>query len=812
MPSPWSRRTFLAGSGAAAVAAGLSHASPAAAAPAATSDDAPTAAATTAEAADAFDTLRLRWRALTLGTGFDAAAEPYATKLATLGAAARTSLASMAPATGSLWPDQPLSSTASITGSYARLNEMAQAWAQPATGSTADPALIAAVVQGLDHLYGQVYNENTTPFLPNWWDWQIGSPRLLLDTVTVAYDALSAAQTASYLRAVDHFVPDSAVGSYTGTSTGANRVDLCRVIATRGVLGKSAAKLVLARDALSPVFPYVTAGDGLYADGSFVQHTYVAYTGSYGEVQIDGLARLFALLAGSTWAVTDPNRQIILDSVEKAYAPFLYNGLVMDAVSGRAISRGIATTDPTRIQGDDHRRGHPLLAHIALLAEGASATERTRWQGLVKGWIQRDYYSPVLADAKLGIADLARLQAIADSAVTAVPEPVAHRLFPGMDRAVHRRADWAASISMASKRITYYENGNGENLRGWHTGSGMLSWWGSTYGNGQYSDAFWPTVDPYRLPGTTVSKKALADGAGGAWGAARPDATWVGGATDGVFAAVGQHLKGLSSTMTARKSWFCLDDTVVCLGAGITSTDGTAVETVVENRNLGATGTHGLAVNGTTQSTALGWTATLAGTTWARITGFGGYVFPGGGGATVKAVREARTGTWAAINTGGTTDELTRRYLTLWLDHGVNPTNASYAYLVMPGATAAATAARAAATGWLVTLANTAAQQGVSVPSLGFTGINFWSAGTVGGVTASIPACVMIRVSGTTATICVSEPPRSGGSLDLTWNRPVSAVTAKDATVTVTGTGASLRLTIAPGTTGATHRATVTLA
>lgn len=66
------------------------------------------------------------------------------------------------------------------------------------------------------------------------------------------YDAIAPERRARYCAAVDHFVPDSAVASYTGTSTGANRVDLCRVLALRGVVGGSAAKIALAGDALSP--------------------------------------------------------------------------------------------------------------------------------------------------------------------------------------------------------------------------------------------------------------------------------------------------------------------------------------------------------------------------------------------------------------------------------------------------------------------------------------------------------------------------------------------------------------------------------
>ncbi|SOE07051.1 hyaluronate lyase [Streptomyces sp. Ag109_G2-15] len=804
MTTPWSRRGFLTASAGTAVALGLGTRAFA--------------------ASDEFATLRAKWRTLILGEGFDPAAEPFASRLADLGATARGLLATLAPATGSLWPDlvyadpdpdtdqESYGYSGNMNTSYTRLNTLAQAYCRPGTGLTGDTGLRDAILTGLDHLHDDVYNAGQARY-GNWYSWQIGAPQALLDVCVLLYDALSAAQLANYLAAVDHFVPDSAVASYSGTSTGANRVDLCRVLALRGVVGASAAKVALARDALSPVFPYVTSGDGLYADGSFVQHTTVPYTGSYGSVLLGGLGLLFALLAGSSWAVTDPNRQIVFDAVEHAWAPFLYNGLVMDGVSGRAISRGLSASDPKQVQQDDHLRGHPILASIVLLGQGASAAENARWRGLVKGWTQRDYYSAPLNDPVLGLPQLARLKGVQDdTSVTAVAEPTGHRLFPSMARATHRRPGWAAALSMADRRITYYETGNGENLRGWHTGSGMLYWWGDTFANGQYSDAFWPTVDPYRLPGTTVSRKALADAAGGDWGASLPDVNWVGGATDGERAAVGQYLKGLQSTLLAKKSWFFLDDTVVCLGAGIKCTDGTAVETTVENRNLGPTGGAPFTVDGTVKPAAYPWSETLTGAKWAHIGGHGGYVFPGG--ATVRALREARDGSWSTINKGGSTTVLNRRYLTLYVDHGTDPVNASYAYLLLPGATAARTQARAADTGWLTVLANTDSRQGVTVPSLGFTGVNFWFGGSVGTLTASDPCCVMIteKADGT-AVIAVSDPMRMRTSLTLTWRRPVASVTSAPATVISAATGSALTLTFGDltATAGATQRITVRL-
>ncbi|MET7481729.1 polysaccharide lyase family 8 super-sandwich domain-containing protein [Streptomyces sp. NPDC005538] len=761
-------------------------------------------------AADAYDTLRGRWLGLLTGSGFDSTAAPFASALSTLGSTATTYQSAMAVGTASLWSDLPLGTVSgNMTTSYSRLRTMALAYVQPGTGLTGNATLATAVTTGLDYLYSNAYTATATTY-DNWWDWQIGSPEALLDTAVLMYAQLTSTEIANYCAAVDHYVPDTAVAAYSGTSTGANRVDLCRVIALRGVVGKSSAKLATASAALSPVFPDVITGDGLYPDGSFIQHSYVPYTGSYGEVMLSGLSRMLWLLSGSTWAVTDTGQQNIFDSVVSSYAPFLYNGLVMDGVVGRACSRGVSVTDPLQIQQDDHRRGHVLISDILRLADSgvASTAQSAQWKGMVKGWLQRDTYSPYLSDAAQGVPELARAQTLLnDSTVTATAETNGHRIF-AMDRAVHRRSTWAASVSMCSARTTFYENGNGENVRGWHTNNGMLYWWGSTYGNGQYSDAFWPTVNPYRLPGTTVSTLPLADGAGGTWGAPRPAAVWAGGATDGTYAAVGQDVRGLSSTLTGKKSWFFLDDSVMCLGAGITCTDGVAVETVIDNRNLGSDGTHSLTVDGVAQSTALGWTAQFTGAKSMAIGGFGGYVFPGG--ATVNALREARTGAWSDINGYDTTTQLTRRYLTLWFGHGTNPSGSSYSYLLMPGVNASAAAARAAAP-TVTVLANTATVQAVADSASGVTAANFFAAGTIGPITVSAPCSVLMREQSGTLTVSVADPSRTTSTVKVTIARSgyVSATAGTGISVLSSSSGTITLLAETGGSQGASRTATL---
>lgn len=796
MTRVWSRRAFLSAAGGGAVRAG-----------------APAGRAGAREGGDVHAAMREVWRGLVLGGGFSEAAEPFRSRLAELGAEAGRWAATMAPAPGPLWPDQRFASDPeAMVGSCRRLRAMAEAQVRPGTGLTGDPALLRTVLDGVERLHAQVYHAGREPF-GNWWCWQIGAPQALLDVCVLLYGKLPEGLRTGLCAAVDHFVPDSAVAVYGGTSTGANRVDLCRVLALRGAVGDGSAKVALARDALGPVFPYVTAGDGLYRDGSFVQHLSVAYTGTYGAVFLEGLGLLFALLKGTPWQITDPGRQLVFDAVERGWAPFLFNGLVMDSVSGRAVSRGLAASDVRAVQQDDHTRGHAVLAALLLLAEGAGGGERARWRGLVKGWAARAHHSPPLADRTLGLAALSRLAALeADRSVAPLPEPVGHRLFASMDRATHRRPGWAASLSMASRRIAHYETGNGENLRGWHTGSGMLCWWGSTFGNDQYSDAFWPTVDPYRLPGTTVARRVLADGAGGPWGQARPDTAWAGGSSDGEFASVGQHLRGLGSTLEARKSWFFLADAVVCLGAGIRASDGVPVESVVDNRNLGAAGTHTLTVGGRAQPPDLGWSAEFASPGWAHVAGFGGYVLQGPG--TFRALRQARTGRWRDVNLGGSAAGLTRRYLTLWYDHGTDPVDAGYVYQLLPGASAARTAARAAMPRWPVVLANSAQAQGVAVGPLGFTGVNFWRAGAAGPLEASAPCSVTVRERADgTAGVYVADPAREAGELELVWDRPVSAVLSGPPGLVSAGTGTRLRLRFGDlkATAGVSHEVVVRL-
>ncbi|WP_420813940.1 polysaccharide lyase family 8 super-sandwich domain-containing protein [Phytoactinopolyspora endophytica] len=481
----------------------------------------------------------------------------------------------------------------------------------------------------------------------------------------------------------------------------------------------------------------------------------------------------------------DARRADFLSTVESAAAPFIYNGLMMHAVAGREIARSSRS---------EQHKAHALCAATVLLGASAPPEREARWRAMVKGWLERDYVLPIGADAELELAALARLdQLLGDHTVAGSPEPAGHRHFHNTDRSAHRGSGWAASLAMASERISHYEFGNGENSRGYHTGSGWLSWWGDGHGQEHNSDAFWPTVDPYRIPGTTVSMLPLPDGWGGHFGKPRPQTRFVGGVTDGELGVAAQHLQGAGSTMRARKSWFFCDEAVVCLGSAIYSADGHAVVTTVDNRNLGENGTVTLEIDGREVRPDVEWESSAV-PRWIHARGVGGYVFPSGGDVRLELTE--RSGAWRDINSDRGSDEVhTRRCLTTHIDHGVDPDPAAYAYVLVPGADRERTT-RWAATGMVDILTHTDRAHAVRLPNDGAIAANFWAAGCAGELKATGRCSVLAREHADgTATVVVSDPARENRNLSIDWERPVAHVISAPGTVSSTTIGGNLRLT-----------------
>lgn len=684
--------------------------------------------------ADQYDDLRLYWQNYLISNGGSPSsiantANSYWSSMNTN--ASRTYL----------WSDLPLGSvSANIPGTFGRLQAMALAWATPGSSLQNNPALAAAIAGGLDWMNANVYTTAATEY-DNWFHWEISGPQDLNNTMVLLYPALSSTQISNYIAAVDRFSPNGPGAKY-GWMTGANTSDKVLVVAIRGILGKDSNKLTSAQVNLSPVFLYVTNGDGFYADNSFVFHSKIAYTGHYGLVLLGDIPKIVNLLQGSAWQITDPNLTNVYNWAINSFEPLIYHGAMMDMVRGRTVSWSYET------ESGDGSSALSAMTQIAQFAPPATVSALNNFIG-----------SPQLASGQFH--------------------------FASMDRVVAIRTNFAFGISMSSSRIANYESINSGNLHGWFQGDGVTYLY-TGKSETQFSGDFWPTVDPYHLPGTTVETNAHANSAGEA---TTTDQPWVGGAqVAGTYGVAGMSMHSWNTTLFGKKSWFMFDNEIVCLGAGISCAGPAEVHTTAENRRLGTPITNSLVLNGANITPTVGWNANLPSTSpsWIALGGAGGYYFPVGS-SNLQATITANTGNWSQINSGDSATSHTDDYLKLWFNHGLTPTNAGYAYVLLPTMGTASVSNYAQAPD-IVILTNTAAIQAVKKPVLGVTAANFWTNGisTADFITVNGQSSVITLEASNRLFVGISDPTQTNkNSITVTLNRSAQSVVSTDPGVTV---------------------------
>ncbi|MCS0657145.1 polysaccharide lyase family 8 super-sandwich domain-containing protein [Massilia terrae] len=405
----------------------------------------------------------------------------------------------------------------------------------------------------------------------------------------------------------------------------------------------------------------------------------------------------------------------------------------------------------------------------------------------------------------VSLYDLGLLRAIAaDPATAAAPEPPGARLYPSMDRAVLRGPGFAAVLSLTSPRTSSFEFGNGENLRGWWTGMGSLAVYDAD--QAQFDGPYWPTIDSGRLPGTTTDHSG--SGRPVEWKQYPNLHSWVGGASLDGFAALGMDfsMRGVTgSGLQGKKSWFLLGERIVALGAGIGGGEG-AAETIVENRRLRDAAGARLLVDGRPLANGKREGARWA---WLEDRQAGshlGYLFPAG--AELVSERAERSGSWRDLNEQGGSEVLHATYQSLAIPHGAS----SYAYVLLPNASEAATRAAAADPGLRIE-ANDTQAAAVSQSGASLYAANLWQAGSAprageAYLRASGPAAVLVRGGEAGWRIAVADPTQGQDTLDITLEQPVGALQQADPGVTVLATAPRLRLRIATkGAAGATFGA-----
>lgn len=255
--------------------------------------------------------------------------------------------------------------------------------------------------------------------------------------------------------------------------------------------------------------------------------------------------------------------------------------------------------------------------------------------------------------------------------------------YPRSDFGVYRSDGWYASIRMQSKRVKGFEQTNSENMRGYFSSDGALL---VRRSGREYEDVA-PAWNWRRVPGVT----AYDDGTElfGCKAAApynKTDLVFGKAEGDKMVAAMDLVRDGLA----ARKAWFFTPKGIICLGCGISKSDGTQVTTSVDQCRL----------NGTVET----------GDGWVRHNGI---TYVSIDGSFVQAP-EAHSGDWYSIHPNYNKTLVTMNLLDIYIDHGKSPSGASYAYVIVPDGSSSADAA-AWAKGTVKILSNTTSVQKVDV-------------------------------------------------------------------------------------------------
>lgn len=739
--------------------------------------------------------------------------------------------------------------------SFKKVLSMCKAYAAEGGALYQNQDMLKDITNILDFLCGSCYTAKSQT--DNWWTWEIGIPKDLIPALILIYDGLTEEQVMAYTETLYFFQPDpfhegvintaSTHGQGYREAQGANIIDCSTTAVGLGALREDNELVYLGMLASSQTFVIQNVEDsaqiaangynsGFYPDGSYLDHIKVPYLGAYGIEFMKGGAKIPSLLAGTPWKYPEQVQDNLESYIVEGFGNGMYKGMMLDCLKGRSVSRPASSNQAA---------GREAMMIILQIVDSFSQEAKETTLSALKAWLEEDegFIDSLVGAENMAIKKKAK-EILEDTSIQSNIAPV-HKSYPLMDRVVHRTEDYLFALSMYSERIQNTEIMNDENRFGWHQNNGMTYIYDE---DKQYTENYWNTVNPLRLPGTTVVPVNIGtgkpDGSGFAQGGDFcSKESWVGGTSIGNYGVSGMSFSGetqgiagdapvsYAPDLKGKKSWFMFDDEIVCLGAGITNKNmELPVETTIENKKLRKDGSNQLLVNG--EKTELPVkeanvkelverTADVSGTSfeqvnWAHLEGNQsvgtGYYFPEEN-TEIQVRRGQTTGSWKDVGTFE--GESTENYLEMWVDHGQNPENASYSYVLLPETSAEETENYAQAPKVTI-LENSSEVQAVRHETLKITGINFWQeqGGSIDGITSDKAASVMLQETEQgTVKVSVSDPTmKNKGNIQLTLEEEIADCVQLDENVTCekTENGAVLTFAMA-GTNGAASMAELQL-
>ncbi|HBC4104341.1 polysaccharide lyase 8 family protein [Staphylococcus aureus] len=415
----------------------------------------------------------------------------------------------------------------------------------------------------------------------NWWDYEIGTPKSLTNTLILLNGDISSDEKKKYTAPIKTFAPKSdeilsSVGK-AEPAKGGNLVDIAKVKLLESIIEEDKDMTKNSIDSFNKVFTYVQSNstgkerNGFYKDGSYIDHQDVPYTGAYGVVLLEGISQMMPMIKETPFKETSQNDTILKSWIDDGFMPLIYKGKMMDLSRGRAISRENETS---------HSASVTVMKSLLRLSDAMDESTKAKYKKIVKTSVKSDS-SYKQNDYLSSYSDISKMKALMEDSTLSTNDLTQQlKIYNDMDRVTYHNKDldFAFGLSMTSKNVARYESINNENLKGWHTGAGMSYLYNSDVKH--YRDNFWATADMKRLAGTTtLDNEEPKENK-------NSDKTFVGGTKfDDQHASIGMEFENQDKTLTAKKSYFILNDKIVFLGTGIKNTDSSMNPvTTIENR------------------------------------------------------------------------------------------------------------------------------------------------------------------------------------------------------------------------------------
>lgn len=539
---------------------------------------------------------------------------------------------------------------------YSAVAKMAKAYNTKGIAAYKDENVKQVIFDTLEACYNDpegygvyVINDiNTSTAWGNWWYWQIAVPGFLTDILMLMKDEMTEEMLYKYMEPMEILVKET-------VGVGANRLWTAAIMVGCGILKCDYEPICKAQAEVEGEFLYHTSGDGIYEDGSFIQHDCVAYNFGYGINFLGEFTHLIDALSGTAFAFLDWQEAKLPEWCINNYIPLVYESKVSALTTGRNNTRGSSLYS-----------GCANL--VKLLLSAIDYADESR-KNIIKDFIKKN--SAVEVKNGLDFYLIDDYNSILNEASTPDITENKAKIFASMDRAVFEQDNFRMELAMSSKRVKRYESIRGENMAGWYHGDGMTYLYTNSLGPACDSD--WVLdADMHKVPGTTETdiprvSEVFSSGGNDLLLLAYND--YAGGVVmDGYGVSAMQHiayknsekpdLSTVAENLEAKKAYFIFDGEILCLGGDINHSGDYNVYTWLENRKTNeAFFINGVAAtNGETENVSS-----------VNLGNKLGYYFPYGEKITYRK------------NNG---------YIEAGLAHGNNFTGGKYAYIILPEKTA----------------------------------------------------------------------------------------------------------------------------